>query len=167
LNLEVSTSTTSRRLGVGWNLALACDLIVATEDASFSAPVVQRGLVPDGGAAWFLMRALGRPRAAELLLLGDRLTARSAAGLGLVNRLTPAGAALTEAIELAGGLARGAPDALVLTKTLLGAAMDSTFERYLETEWLSAAPDLLGPDAAEGRAAFVEKRPPDFRRGHL
>jgi len=45
--------------------------------------------------------------------------------------------------------------------------MDSTFERYLETEWLSAAPDLLGPDAAEGRAAFVEKRPPDFRRGHL
>lgn len=151
-------------VGIGWSLALACDLVVAARDVTFAAPFVLRGLVPDGGAAWFLARALGRQRAAALLLTGDRLTAPEAAGAGLVSRICEPGAALETATDLASQLARGPAEALRLTKGMIRAALDLTLERFLEVEWLSATLDITGPDAAEGRAAFVEKRDPDFSK---
>jgi len=113
--------------------------------------------VPDCGAAWFLTRALGRHRAAALLLSGERLTAPQAAGAGLVSQLAEPGAALTVATDLAATLARGPAEALRLTKGMIRGALDVPLERFLELEWLSATLDLTGPDAAEGRAAFVEK----------
>lgn len=149
-------------VGVGWSLALACDLVVAARDAVFGAPFVLRGLVPDGGAAWFLTRALGRQRASALLLTGERLAAPDAAGAGLVARLAEPGAALATAVEMAATLARGPAEALRLTKGMIRSALDLPLERFLEVEWLSATLDITGPDAAEGRAAFVEKREPDF-----
>ncbi|PND54374.1 enoyl-CoA hydratase [Mycobacterium sp. ENV421] len=149
-------------VGAGWSLALACDLVVAARDAVFAAPFVARGLVPDCGAAWFLTRALGRHRATALLLSGERLTAPQAAGAGLVSQLAEPGAALTVATDLAASLARGPAEALRLTKGMIRGALDVPLERFLELEWLSATLDLTGPDAAEGRAAFVEKRDPDF-----
>jgi 2-(1,2-epoxy-1,2-dihydrophenyl)acetyl-CoA isomerase len=149
-------------VGIGWSLALACDLVLAARDATFGAPFVLRGLVPDGGAAWFLTRAVGRQRAAALLLTGEPLPAVEAAQIGLVSRLTDPGATLPVATELAGRLARGPAEALRLTKDMMRAAVDLPLERFLEVEWLAATLDLTGPDAAEGRAAFVEKRDPDF-----
>ena len=150
-------------IGVGWSFVLACDLVVAAEDAYFCAPFTERGLVPDGGAAWFLVRALGRRRAAELMLLADRIAAPQAQELGLVNRVVPPGKALTETLALAERLATGAPDALAFTKRLLTAAEHTPNLRdFLDHEWATAALTLLGPDVVEGRAAFAEKRPPDF-----
>jgi len=149
-------------MGVGWSMALCCDLIVASNTAVFGAPFVLRGLVPDGGAAWFLTRALGRHRAGSLLLTGGRMTAPQAAQEGLVTTLTEPGAALAAATEQAVRMAAGAPEATRLTKGMIRAAQDLSLERFLEVEWLSATLDITGPDAAEGRAAFGEKRDPDF-----
>ncbi|MBN9097783.1 MULTISPECIES: enoyl-CoA hydratase-related protein [unclassified Pseudonocardia] len=149
-------------MGIGWSLALACDVVVAARDAVFGAPFVLRGLVPDGGAAWFLTRALGRQRAAALLLSGGRMAAPEADEAGLVARLSEPGAALADAVAMAMTMAAGPAEALRLTKGMVRAALDLPLERFLEVEWLSATLDITGPDAAEGRASFVEKRPPDF-----
>lgn len=150
--------------GAGWSLALACDIVVAADDAVFSAAFVLRGLVPDVGAAWFLQRALGRQRASRLLFTGQRLSAVEAEGYGLVSETSPPGQALDEAMALAQRLAAGAPEALRLTKGLVRGAQDLPLERFLDLEWLSFTLDSTGPDAAEGRAAFREKREPDFSR---
>lgn len=150
-------------VGVAWSLVLCCDLVVAAEDAFFAAPFTQRGLAPDGGLAWFLTRSLGRNRAAELLMLGDRLPAPAAAAAGLVNRVVPPGNALDTAVELARRLITGAPDALMLTKRMIRAA-DPELDRFLDVEWFAATLALHGPEAVEGRAAFAEKRPADFTR---
>jgi 2-(1,2-epoxy-1,2-dihydrophenyl)acetyl-CoA isomerase len=150
--------------GAGWSLALACDIVLTAEDASFSAAFVLRGLVPDAGAAWFLTRTLGRHRACPLLFTGQRLSTAQAEQYGLVSEICPPGQALTQATELAARLAAGPPEALRLTKGLVRGAQDLSLERFLEMEWLAATVDLTGPDAAEGRAAFREKREPDFSR---
>ena len=151
-------------VGIGWSLALASDVVVASREAVFGAPFVLRGLVPDGGAAWFLTRLLGRHRATRLLMTGERIGAPEAAELGLVTELTEPGDALAAAMRTATTLARGAPEALRLTKGLIRSAEDLALDRYLEVEWLSATLDITGPDPAEGRAAFLEKRDPDFSR---
>lgn len=151
-------------VGAGWGLALSCDLLVASEDAFFAAPFLERGLVPDAGIAWFLSRAIGSRRAADLLLTGRRLSAAQAEQQGLVSRVVPPQRALASAVELAAAIARGAVEAQGLAKRMLRLADHSSLERFLEVEWMSAALDLHGPEAAEGRAAFVEKRPPQFQR---
>ena len=153
-------------VGVGWSFVLACDFTIAAQDAYFLAPFTERGLVPDGGIAWFLSRAIGRQRAAFLLMLGERLHAAEALGLGLVNEIVPPGEALSIAVEMAQALALAAPDATALTKMLLGAAESSaSYRDFLDHEWVTAALALHGPDAAEGLLAFVERRRPDFRGG--
>jgi len=152
-------------VGVAWSLALACDLTVAGADAYFLAPFTQRGLVPDGGSAWFLTRAIGPQRAAELLMLPDRLRAARAEALGLVNRVVPTGTALAEALQLARRLVEGAPDALSLTKRLLAMAERTpSYRDFLDQEWATAALALHGPDVVEGRTAFIEGRAPNFNR---
>jgi enoyl-CoA hydratase/carnithine racemase len=150
--------------GAGWSLALACDIVLASEQAEFSAAFVLRGLVPDAGATWFLQRALGRQRASRLLFTGQRLSAGEAKDYGLVSQTCATGQALDQALTLARSLAAGAPESLRLTKGLVRGAQDLSLERFLEMEWLSVTLDLTGPDAAEGRAAFAEKRQPDFSR---
>lgn len=153
-------------VGFGWSLALACDLTVAGQEAYFLSPFVERGLVPDGGCAWFLAQAVGTRRAAELLLLSERVSAARAEQLGLVNRVVATGDALREALALAVRLTQGSPDALMLTKRLLTTAGDHpTYRTFLEHEWPHAALAMNGPDWEEGRAAFLERRAPDFTRG--
>lgn len=152
-------------VGVGWSLVLACDLAIAADDAYFLAPFTERGLVPDGGIAWFLVRALGRRRAARLLMLPERLPAGQAAKLGLVNEIVPKDTALDAAVSLAARLAAGPPDALALTKRLLHAAeATSSYRDFLDLEWTAAALAMHGPDLAEGLAAFAERRPPEFHK---
>lgn len=103
--------------GVGWSLALACDVILCADNAKFSAPFIAFGLVPDGGSAWFLGRRMGRHKAAELFLSGRTMEAGEANELGLVSRLVPAGFATEEAMRLARSLENR--QAAELTKRLL------------------------------------------------
>jgi 2-(1,2-epoxy-1,2-dihydrophenyl)acetyl-CoA isomerase len=161
--VPVVASVEGFAIGAGWGLVLACDLVVASREAFFAAPFNQRGLVADAGLAWALSRHLGHQRAAELLLFGEPLPAPRAHELGLVNRLTEPGRAGEQALALAARLAAGAADAVRLTKGLLGRAPTSSLDAFLDDEYVHVALNGHGPDVAEGRQAFLDKRPPRFR----
>jgi enoyl-CoA hydratase/carnithine racemase len=143
--------------GLGWSLALACDMIVATSDTTFAAPFVARGVVPDGGTGWFLVRRLGRYRTAELLFGGASLSAQEAHQLGLVNRVVDPGTALAAALDWAAALPTSSPHAVELTKRLLGEAERSDFAGYLNAEMLTGTLTQLGPEAARARENFRKR----------
>jgi 2-(1,2-epoxy-1,2-dihydrophenyl)acetyl-CoA isomerase len=148
--------------GAGVSLAMACDVRVASEAASFTLGFGGVGLVPDSGATWFLPRLVGAGRAAEIALLGDRVLAADALQLGLVGRVVPADQLATEVRGLAARLAAGAPKAIALTKRALNTAWDRDLDVALDYE--AHLQDIAGrtSDHAEGLAAFIEKRPPKF-----
>jgi 2-(1,2-epoxy-1,2-dihydrophenyl)acetyl-CoA isomerase len=148
--------------GAGASLALACDLRIAAEGASFVLAFGRIGLVPDSGASWFLPRLVGAARAAELLYLPDPLSAADALRIGLVSRVVPAAALMTEAGAIAARLAAGAPKALALTKRALDRSLEVGLAEALDHE--ASLQGIAGrtADHAEGLAAFVEKRPPRF-----
>ncbi len=147
-------------LGGGFELALACDLIVAAQDARFGVPEVTRGLVPSEGGLVRLPRQLPYHVAVRVLLTGAPLPAPEAKQYGLVNELTAPGAALDGALDLAGQVARNAPLALSAVKEVLRATQDlgdaDAFTR--QDEITSGLP--ASEDAREGARAFVEKRAP-------
>ena len=148
--------------GAGASLAMAADLRIAADTASFALAFGRVGLVPDSGATWFLPRLVGATRAAELALLNEPVTAADAVRLGLIGRVVPADQLATAAREIAERLAAGAPRAIALTKRALSAAWDRDLEAALEDE--AELQDIAGKtkDHAEGMAAFLEKRPPRF-----
>ena len=148
--------------GAGASLAMACDIRIASDAASFALAFGRVGLVPDSGATWFLPRLVGATRAAELALLNDSVSAADAVRLGLVGRVVPAADLATEARAVADRLAAGAPRAIALTKRALNAAWEHDLEAALEYE--AQLQDLAGrtKDHAEGMAAFLEKRQPRF-----
>jgi 2-(1,2-epoxy-1,2-dihydrophenyl)acetyl-CoA isomerase len=148
--------------GAGASLAMACDIRIASEAATFSLAFGRVGLVPDSGATWFLPRLVGATRAAELALLNDPVSAPDAVRLGLVGRVVPAEQLATEARSVAARLAAGAPQAIALTKRALDAAWERDLDGTLDYE--AQLQDMAGrtKDHAEGLAAFVEKRPPRF-----
>jgi 2-(1,2-epoxy-1,2-dihydrophenyl)acetyl-CoA isomerase len=148
--------------GAGLALALACDLRVAADTASFVLAFGRVGLVPDSGTTWFLPRLVGPARAAELALVGDPVTAGDAERWGLVNRVVPAADVLHEAHAIAARLATGAPLALALTKRALNRSFDATLEAQLEDEASLQGVAGRSADHREGVAAFLEKRPPRF-----
>ncbi len=148
--------------GAGASLAFACDIRVAAEDASFVLAFGRIGLVPDSGATWFLPRLVGPAKAAELTLLGERLSATDAERHGLVARVVPADALAAEARQVAGRLAALAPRALSLTKRALERSWSLDLEATLEDEALRQGIAGATSDHAEGLAAFLEKRPPRF-----
>jgi 2-(1,2-epoxy-1,2-dihydrophenyl)acetyl-CoA isomerase len=148
--------------GAGASLAMACDIRIASEAASFALAFGRVGLVPDSGATWFLPRLVGITRAAELAFLGDPVSAADSVRLGLVGRVVPSDQLATEARSVAARLAAGAPRAIALTKAALNASWDRDLETALESE--AHLQDMAGrtKDHAEGLAAFMEKRPPRF-----
>ena len=148
--------------GAGASLAMACDLRIASDAASFALAFGRVGLVPDSGATWFLPRLVGATRAAELALLNEPVSAPDALRLGLVGRVVPAAELASEANAIAARLAAGAPRAIALTKRALNAAWDRDLDGALEYE--AHLQDMAGRtvDHAEGMAAFMEKRPPRF-----
>jgi enoyl-CoA hydratase/carnithine racemase len=148
--------------GAGFSLALACDLIVAAEDAVFVMAYSNVALSPDGGASWSLVRALPRQLASELLLGGERIGARRLHELGLVNRVAPAGSALDEALRLAERLNARAPNALASIKELIGEAEGSTLSEQLGRERDHFVKNLHHPNAGVGIAAFLAKQPPEY-----
>lgn len=147
----------------GFEMALSCDLLVASETARFGLPEVKRGLVAAGGGMLRLPRRLPYYQAMLMLLTGDVLPVAELGHSGLVNQVTPAGQALDGAIVLGARIARNAPLAVQATKRITTAALDweqvSAFSRQEEfTE-----PVLSSADALEGARAFVERREPRWQ----
>jgi len=149
--------------GAGFSLVLACDLVVASDTASFSAAHVRVGLSPDGGATYFLRAALPRQLVMEICMLGQPVSAARLAAAGVVNRVVAEGTALRAALALAQELADGPPGAIATIKHLINAAPGSDLPGHLEAEAEALNLARFGPEASEGLTAFLEKRPPRFR----
>jgi 2-(1,2-epoxy-1,2-dihydrophenyl)acetyl-CoA isomerase len=147
-------------VGAGLGLALACDLRLAAETASFSCAFGKVGLVPDTGVSWHLVRELGYARAFALASLGRTFSAEQAKDYGLVNRVLPAEELAASAAELAGLMAAGPAHALALTKRQFRAVGEISFEATLAMEARHQGDAAAHPDHLEGRTAFAEKRPP-------
>lgn len=150
-------------VGAGMNLALACDLIVASETARFSEIFARRGLSIDFGGSWLLPRLIGMHRAKELALLADIISAKEAGEIGLVNRVLPASELDAFVTDWADRLAAGPPLALSMTKRLLSGSFSSTMEEALEAEGLAQTVNGGTEDTAEAIRAFLEKREPRFK----
>ncbi|MEZ0091536.1 enoyl-CoA hydratase/isomerase family protein [Streptacidiphilus sp. EB129] len=148
--------------GVGVHLALACDLVLAAEGASFIEAFVRRGLVPDGGGAYLLPRLVGPQRAKELMFFGDALPAADAERIGLVNRVVPAEELEKTAREWAERLAAGPTRSLALTKQLVNASLEADRATAFAAEATAQEINMTTSDAPEGVRAFVERRPPRF-----
>jgi enoyl-CoA hydratase/carnithine racemase len=138
-------------VGLGWSLALSCDLVVAAADAFFSAPFVARAVVPDGGLAWRLTQQLGRHRAASLLLRGSRLAAGEAQQAGLVTEVTEPGSAIDHAIATAMELAEADAGAVEMTKRLINGAEAAQLAAFHPLELAMAT-------VAQQRAASTQAR---------
>jgi len=151
--------------GAGFSLALACDMIVAAEDAKFVMAYVKVGLSPDGGATHFLGSRLPYPLAYELAATGEPIGAHRLHALGLVNTVVPRGEARPAALALAQRLARGPRFALGRIKRLVAAAGSHSLARHLDDERDAFVESLFHADAGEGIRAFLDKRAPRFGAG--
>jgi enoyl-CoA hydratase len=150
-------------LAGGFELLLACDLVVAAETARFGVPEVKRSLVAAGGAALQLPRRIPFAVALEMLLTGEPLDAPRAAQLGLVNRVTAEGGALDGALALAATIAANGPLAVAATKQIARSSADWTLEQGWTEQDRLVQPVFGSEDAREGAAAFAERRPPVWK----
>jgi 2-(1,2-epoxy-1,2-dihydrophenyl)acetyl-CoA isomerase len=149
--------------GAGCNLALGCDLIVASESARFSEIFARRGLSLDFGGSWLLPRLVGLHKAKELAFFADVIDASEAHRLGIVNRVVPAGELDAFVDDWARRLAAGPPMALSMTKTMLNNSLMVSMDQALEDEARAQNVNFSTKDAAEAISAFLEKRDPDFQ----
>lgn len=149
-------------LGGGMELAMCCDLLVASETARFGQPEITIGVMPGAGGTQRLTRTVGKVRAMELVLGGKPIDAATALSWGLVNRVVARDAYLSEAMEWARTLAAGPPVALRLAKESVLFALDSTLEAGLRHERRLFTELFATEDQKEGMAAFLEKRRPEF-----
>lgn len=147
-------------LAGGFELLLACDLVVASVEAQFGVPEVKRSLVAGGGAALLLAKRVAPALALELLLTGEPITAARAAEIGLVNRLAPRGEALKHALELAATIAENGPLAVAATKAIATRSSDWTWAQGWAEQDALMMPVFTSADAREGAQAFAERRPP-------
>jgi enoyl-CoA hydratase/carnithine racemase len=150
-------------LGGGCELALICDMIVASETAEFGQPEIMLGIIPGGGGTQRLARVIGKQRAMELVLTGRRVDAQDAFRLGFVNRVAKKKEWLSDALELAEVVARRPPIAVRLGKQAVLAADETTLAAGLDQERRLYELSMATEDRAEGMAAFLEKRRPDFK----
>jgi enoyl-CoA hydratase/carnithine racemase len=149
-------------IGLGLDLACLCDIRIATEAATFAASFVKLGLIPGDGGSWILPRIVGLSNAAELILTGDPIDARTAFGMGLIGRTVPAEHLIEEAMAIARRIVVNPPRALRLAKRLLREGQQQRFADILE---LSAASQALmheTPDHIEALNALLERRAPRF-----
>jgi 2-(1,2-epoxy-1,2-dihydrophenyl)acetyl-CoA isomerase len=149
-------------VGAGTNLALCCDLVVASDRAKFGELFNKIGLVPDGGGTWLLSRLVGLARAKELIFTGEVFDAAEAARIGLVNRVVPAADLERVTRALAEKIAAGPPGVLRLAKHLVNRAASSDLAAALDLEAYSQGLAVASDDHQEGLAAFFDKRPPKF-----
>jgi 2-(1,2-epoxy-1,2-dihydrophenyl)acetyl-CoA isomerase len=149
--------------GAGASLALACDMVIATENAALLEAFVNIGLVPDSGSTYFLPRLVGRQRAFEIAALGDKISATEAMQLGLINRVVPETDLDSEVSKYAMRFASGATKAIGMIKRMLNRSFESTLDEMLEQEKYCQEIAGNSNDYAEGVAAFNEKRKPLFK----
>ncbi len=149
-------------LGGGCELAMACDLIVASETAQFGQPEINLGVIPGAGGTQRLTLALGKARAMDLILTGKMLSAQEALERGLVARVAPAGAWLEETLALAKEIAKKSPLALRMAKECVNKVFDTPLAEGLEYERRSFYMMFGSHDQSEGMQAFLEKRPATF-----
>ncbi|HEY2205312.1 MAG TPA: crotonase/enoyl-CoA hydratase family protein [Pseudonocardia sp.] len=150
-------------LAGGFELLLACDLVVAARTARFGIPEVKRSLVAAAGGALLLGRRIPRALALELMLTGDPIGAERAAAIGLVNRVTDEGGALDAALELAGTIAANGPLAVAATKRIARSSADWTDAEGWQRQTEIIGPVFASDDAREGATAFAEKRQPVWK----
>jgi 2-(1,2-epoxy-1,2-dihydrophenyl)acetyl-CoA isomerase len=148
--------------GAGTSLAMVCDLTVAAESASFVQTFRRIGLVPDAGVTYLLPRMVGKARAMELVLLGEKLPAATALEWGLINRCVPDAELMPKALELAKALADG-PASLGYIRNLVWASLDAAWHDQIEQEAHMQGVATATEDSKEGIAAFVQKRPAAFK----
>jgi 2-(1,2-epoxy-1,2-dihydrophenyl)acetyl-CoA isomerase len=150
--------------GAGLSLVCMCDVAMASPRALFSAAYTRVGLTPDGGLTYHLPRIVGLRRALDLVLTNRFFSAKEACALGIVNEVVEADRLESRCLDLAAKLAEGSTMALGTSKRLLRSSFDATLAEQLEQESLCFSVSTATSDAAEGRTAFFEKRPPVFRR---
>jgi 2-(1,2-epoxy-1,2-dihydrophenyl)acetyl-CoA isomerase len=165
VNLEkpVIAAVNGAAVGAGFNIALAADIILASEKAVFSQIFTRLGLVPDLGGLHLLTRVVGLNKAKELCFTAKKISAAEALALGIANHVVPAEELLAEARKLATEIAAGPPVALSMIKSLLNKSSNSTLEQMLEFESYAQTLAYTTPEHKEGVAAFREKRSPNFR----
>lgn len=149
--------------GYGLDLALGCDIRIMSDSAKLSAAFTARGIVPESGGTWILPRMLGWAKAAELIFSGRTLTAEESLELGLVSQIVPADELIERATALAREIAANAPLAVQASKRMMRMGMDQTFNDHIHHVFLQLMPLTKTEDFKEGLAAFMEKRPADFK----
>jgi enoyl-CoA hydratase/carnithine racemase len=150
-------------LGGGCELALLCDMIVASETAEFGQPEITLGIIPGGGGTQRLARVIGKQRTMDLVLTGRRISAADAFALGFVNRVAPKDRWLDEALDLAAVVARRPPLAVKIAKQAVLAAEELPLAGALDHERRLYELTMASEDRVEGMRAFLEKRKPEFR----
>jgi 2-(1,2-epoxy-1,2-dihydrophenyl)acetyl-CoA isomerase len=165
VNLEkpVVAAVNGACVGIGFSIALACDLIVAGESARFSQIFKKIGLVPDGGSIFFLVQHLGIARAKELVYTARMLPAAEAREWGFVTKVVPDAELLTSTRAFAQELADSATYALGIAKKMFQSMYVPSLEALLETEIMGSTMARLSDDHKEGITAFAEKRRPNFK----
>ncbi len=150
-------------LGGGCELAMTCDMIVASETAQFGQPEIKIGVMPGAGGTQRLTRAVGKARAMEMVLTGNFIKAEEALAAGLINKVVPVDLYLTEAMRLAAQIAAMSPVAAQLAKESVNQAFNTSLDEGLLLERKNFYLLFAGEDQKEGMNAFIEKRKPDFK----
>jgi enoyl-CoA hydratase/carnithine racemase len=149
--------------GYGMDLALGCDIRIASEHAKMGAVFAKRGVLPESGGCWYLPRLLGWAKAAEVAFLGDVLDAQKSLEVGLVNRVVKHEDLMTEARAVATKIANNAPLSVQSTKRMMRLGMEESFEAAVDHIYLQLLPLFQSDDFKEGLAAFAERRDPQFK----
>lgn len=148
--------------GYGMDLALGCDIRIASEHGKLAPAFTRRGVLPESGGTWLLPRIVGWSKAAEIMFTGRTLDAQRCLEEGLVSRVVPAGELMTSALALAREIAANAPLAVQATKRMMRMGQNETFEANVHHVFLQLLPLFRSKDFREGVTAFLEKRAPEF-----
>jgi len=149
--------------GYGMDMALGCDIRIASENAKMGAVFAKRGVLPESGGCWYLPRLLGWAKAAEVAFMGDVLNAQKSLELGLVNRVVPHDQLMPETMKLATQIANNAPLSVQSTKRMMRLGMEEPFEAAVDHIYLQLLPLFASEDFKEGLSSFAERREPVFK----
>jgi enoyl-CoA hydratase/carnithine racemase len=149
--------------GYGMDLALGCDIRIASDAAKMSAAFTKRGVIPESGGTWLLPKIVGWSLASEIMFTGRKLSAEECLSYGIVNRVVPADQLMSAANELAAEIAANAPLAVQATKRMMRMAQAESFDANIHHVFLQLLPLFRTKDFGEGIAAFLEKRDPKFQ----
>jgi enoyl-CoA hydratase/carnithine racemase len=148
--------------GYGMDLAIGCDIRLASDSAKLSAAFTKRGVIPESGGTWLMPRLVGWAKASEIFFTGRTLSAEECLELGLVSKVVPGELLMKEALALAHEIAANAPLAVQGTKRMMRMALTETFEANVHHVYLQLLPLFRSKDFAEGVKSFLEKRPAKF-----